>query len=956
MSIFTRFTLQSLKRNRTRTVVSIIGIALSCALITAVLTSVVSLSNMLIQRTGAEEGWWYGEVMPVDEQSFATLTENPKVTDWVGITCLGTVSLGDENDDLLGRYLYAKTWPATQDADEPLVKLPEIVAGHAPEAAGEVILPHYLQNLELAPCGIATADGGAIGLGSQLVLDLGTRTITNLADGSSYVAMPASGDTVDEETQTDSYAADLGKLTVTVAGFFRAYGYAANYALQGSSAYIYDDGSAVENALADGSDATWASLLFRTKNPAAAEGIVESIANSSSTAGGSVHESLLRWMGATPDKAVWNTLYQIAGILAAVVVVAGVSLIYNSFAISVAERTRQFGLLSSLGASRRQLRRTVLTEALVIGGVGIPIGLALGLVGCFVVFSLLGEGIATMVGGTDAHVVVHPVALLAAIALSLVTLLVSAAVPAIRASRVSAVDAIRQTQDVRLSRATRRRLRRVPQAGYPTSRRLGIAGRLFGIPGFIAHRNLSRSSSKGRVTVAALAVSVALLITSGSIANVMSYASDTSIQTMEGQDLVVYIDATGAEADRTLALAYGQVDGPAMQKALARFYADASQIEGADPNGYTTSYMADLLVPAGILNDEVMGLDGALPPLADGSWYGPAYVEFIDDSSWQAYIGELGLSRGEFCDPTHPRAIAVNAYRTTDGETYGSYSPFEGTGTVRSLEFADLDGYFVSDIEDGPDGSPQAMYYDNEGKERYLPLAEAVAAEQDIEIGALADELPEGVVNATGTLQLILPASAIDLADTMGYTAATTSFDCGGDATQAAELQDELESIAKGYPELDLVYSNTAQGKLQARLMATTVNTFIYCFAAITGLIAVANVFNTLANALMLRRREFAMLKSIGMGDSAFRRMIAYECASYALRGFMIGFAIAALATFGLYQSMVISYSTYEFSLPWPQVGISVLAVAVVIAASVAYALARNRSWSIVESLRDDAI
>ena len=98
--------------------------------------------------------------------------------------------------------------------------------------------------------------------------------------------------------------------------------------------------------------------------------------------------------------------------------------------------------------------------------------------------------------------------------------------------------------------------------------------------------------------------------------------------------------------------------------------------------------------------------------------------------------------------------------------------------------------------------------------------------------------------------------------------------------------------------------------------MVTTVNTFIYCFAVITGLIAVANVFNTLANALILRRREFAMLKSIGMGNRAFRRMIAYECASYALRGFVIGFVLAVFASFGLYQSMALSYSTYEFQLP----------------------------------------
>ena len=138
--------------------------------------------------------------------------------------------------------------------------------------------------------------------------------------------------------------------------------------------------------------------------------------------------------------------------------------------------------------------------------------------------------------------------------------------------------------------------------------------------------------------------------------------------------------------------------------------------------------------------------------------------------------------------------------------------------------------------------------------------------------------------------------------------------------------------------------------------MATTVNTFIACFAVITGLIAVANVFNTLANALMLRRREFAMLKSIGMGNRAFRRMIAYECASYALRGFVIGFALALLVSFGLFQSMMLSYSTYTFTLPWLQIGLSVIVIAAVILVSVVYALRRSRTASVVESLRDDAI
>ncbi|WP_297182080.1 ABC transporter permease [uncultured Enorma sp.] len=956
MSIFTRFTLKSLTQNRTRTAVSIFGVALSVALITAVLTSVVSLTNMLIERTASDEGWWYAEAAGITAEDLERLQNDQEVTDLTVIADMGTISLGEDNSDIFGKYLYAKTWPHDLDASEPLISTPEIVAGRAPEAPGEILLPHPLQNAELAPCGLTTADGGPIEVGSRITLDLGTRTVTNQEDGASVTATAIRGDYIDEATQTETYEADLGHIEGTVVGFYRAYGYSSLYSLQGNIAYVYDDGSAVDRAITDDSAATWAGAIFRTANPADAEPLADEIVNvhERTTDGAStVHSSLIRWMGVTPDTAIWNTLYQIAAILAAVVVIAGVSLVYNSFAISVAERTRQFGLLSSLGASRRQLRCTVFTEALIIGGIGIPVGLALGLIGCYVVFGILGEGIAMMAGGAEARVVLSPIALGIAALLGLITLIVSAWIPAVRASHVSALDAIRQVQDVHLSRRARRSQRRAARRGERGSlvRPLGLAGRIFGIPGFIAHKNLTRASSKGRVTVAALAVSVALLITSGSIADVMSYASSTTVDTMEGRDLLLYIDVTGASADQSLALADGKVDGPGMQDALARFYADVQTVDGATPNGYMTSYVADALIPAGMLNDGIMGLDGSAPLLANGSWYGSVYVNFVDDATWNAYVEELGLDSAEFCDPAHPRAIAVNSYDVNNGETYGNYRPFKDTGSIESLEFADLSGHFVSSIEDDPAGGLRAMYYDDEGNPSYLPYDEAVANAQEIEVGAIAETRPV-CVDSSGTLQLILPSSAIGLSANSGYLRASMSFDTGGDAALATDVQEAVEDIAENYPELDITYMNAAQGKLQARLMVTTVNTFIYCFAVITGLIAVANVFNTLANALILRRREFAMLKSIGMGNRAFRRMIAYECASYALRGFVIGFVLAAFASFGLYQSMALSYSTYEFQLPWLQIGVSAAIVLVVILVSVAYALARTRAASIVEALR----
>ena len=956
-SVFVRYTLRSLAANRVRTAVSVIGVALSVALIAAVLTSVVSLSDMLVRRTAADEGWWYAEATEITEQGLDLLEGDPEVTDRATVTELGTVSLGEENSSLFGPYLYAKTWPAAT-GDEPLLQAPELVAGHAPEAPGEVVLPHYLQNAELAPCGVETADGGAIQLGSQIALDLGTRTVENLVDGSTYTATSLNGSYVDEATQHESFSADLGRMEVTVVGFYRSYGYSSTYAIQGNSAYVYDDGSALEGALSDGSEATWVSAVFRTADPAEAADVAQELANTDGV-GTSVHNSLLRWMGATPDTAIWNTLYQIAGILAAVVVVAGVSLVYNSFAISVAERTRQFGLLSSLGASRRQLRRTVLVEALLIGAAGVPTGLLLGLAGCYVVFGLVGDGLAALAGGgSAATVVVSPVALLLAALLGIVTLLASAWVPALRASRVSAVDAIRQTQDVRLGRRARRTSHsKLPATrhGSLTTRSLGLAGRLFGVPGFVAHRNLSRSSSKGRVTVTALAVSCALLITSGSIADVMGYATDTSVDTAAGQDLVLYLDATGAEADQTLALADGKVDGPGMQAALASFYGDVRGVEGAHANGYATSYVAEVLLPAGMATDDMAGLEGSYTHLSDGSWYGQAYVAFLDDTSWAAYVDGLGLSRDEFCDPAHPRAVAVSAYNIKGGEKYARLAPLAAPGTLTSLEFADLDDRFVAGLRDGADGTPEAYYYDDSGNKQALPLDQAVAREEQIEVGALAEQAPVGV-SLNGSLQLILSASAIQLADTMGYLRASCSLSTDGDAARAADAQDEIEKIAADHPGLDVTYFNVAEDNLQHRLMATAVNTFIYCFAAITGLIAVTNVFNTLANALILRRREFAVLRSIGMDGHAFRRMIAYECASYALRGLALGFALALVSNVGLYEAMALSYSTYEFALPWPQIGLSVVAVLAVIAVSVTYALRRCGAAGVLEALRSDVM
>ncbi|MBM6785043.1 ABC transporter permease [Collinsella tanakaei] len=967
MNIFTRFSLRSLFGNRTRTIVSIIGIALSCALVCAVLTSVVSMSNMLYERTAADEGSWQVEAANIPADAHRELEGDGRVSARLDVAELGAIQMGDDNAADYGSYLFAKTWPVNPEG-ESLVTGPEITAGRAPEAPGEIALPHYLEGVELAPCGLSVrnADGAsAIELGSTVTAELGERTLRYLEDDGGLTAAGTSlrGTYFQDDTVEETFDADLGQVSGTVVGFYRSYGFSSTRALQGNSVYAYPSGDEVEDALADASDATCVYSILTTHDPQDALTIADELsADIDPQAGGvATHSSLLRWQGVTGSSEVWNTLYMIAGVLAVVIAVAGVSLVYNSFAISVAERTRQFGLLASLGASKRQLRRTVLTEALLLSAVGIPIGLVLGLIGCLAVFQLTGSGLAAMFDvdayGIQVSVTVSPAVLGISAGVALATVLVSAWIPALRASRVSAVDAIRQTRDIHLTRRARRALARAGKstADGGTVRLRGLSARLFGVPGFIAHRNLTRATSKGRVTVAALAVSVALLIISGVIGSVMDYASGTAIDAADGTDLQVRIDATTAEGSTgTIVREDGKVDNVALADALARLYDAADGLEGTTRAGYHASYVADTIVPASMVSDGSDHFFGTL--LADGSWSGPIYVDFIDTASWETYVDGLGLSREEFCDPARPQAIALNEYTLNEGGTYGYYSPLSGTGTVETVSFAPLEGMYVGGVVSDTNGQPSVWYNAPDGSERFVPLDEGITARKEIIVGALADTAPTGISTRSGTLHILLPVSAMAANETLGFADAQMNFDAGGSAETAANAQDALELVATDFPELDCTYTNYADTKMQNRMMSDTVQTFIYCFTVICGLIAVANVFNTLTNSLILRRREFAVLKSIGMGESAFRRMIAYECASYALRGFAIGLALAAIAAAFLTQAMTYSFTTFTLEPPIAEAAAAAGIVLAVIVVSAAYALRRSHAANVVEALRDDAI
>lgn len=1033
--VFWRFAVRSLKLNRSRSIVSVIGIALSCALITAIFTSVVTLYQGLLKAEIVTEGTWQIELVDASDADLASLRSDPRIERIYERVSYGDALMPVSFEGYWGRYLSVHEWP-TADAVGDLKPLPAIAEGREPQAPDEIVLPRDLKGLnttggswlydslpvtgrdDTVP---RVAWDGELEVGSTMEVSLGQRMFIDPGTNDEYPCRYDEALFTTESPKGDvisEYLADPAPAqTFKVVGFY-APSDEGVYDQWGSSGPGYQAFVASPNATGHVASAYLATNL---STRADIDALVEEYTGASSATSAEVdpsqssaqtadwpaaylHDGLLRYQGLVDDRAIWGTLYTLAAILSGVVIVASVSLIYNSFAIAVSERTRQFGLLSSLGASKRQLRRNVYAEALMLAAIGIPAGLAIGLAGTFVVFNIAGEGIGMLIDqevfadtGLTA-ITVDPLAIALSALLALLTVLVSATVPAWRASRVSAIDAIRQSRDVRLSRRERKSQRtaahgdghRRPSPARALDRlRMSIAG----VPGMLAHRNLTRASSKGRVAVASLAVSVALIIISGAISHYLGFL--TRVADSGGSDIEVGLNRLLQEDEST---AEGLAD-------IDRAYRALAHVEGATGEGYmllTSLY--------GSFDQSMLDLDSLtanseeydMPDRGladDGRIYAPLSILFLDEGSWNEILDENGLDRATYSDPDHPVAVALNGTQSNDGRRYSVRDLFTSTGTATLFtQIAPIEDSPFVEIGVDKNGDPVARYegygdeegarYDEYGEALYQqisrPLDDVLAQSLELPVKAIVKTLPKAVTSyASIWPTLILPASALpalaegseDIASDVetGSLAAPFAFHASegryGNTMYAylsfaaeqprsieAEMDAMIDNDLSGTEWYRTYLNNNAENDRQARVMYETIQLFINCFIAITTAIAVANVFNTLANSIILRRREFAMLKSIGMGNRAFWRMIALECASYALRGLIIGLVLGAGVTFMVFQAMSLSFAGLDFEMPLGWVLGAIGLVVGVLALSTLYALRKSSAGSIVQTLREDAV
>ena len=859
MNIFNKIALQGLRKSRTRTIVTIIGVILSSAMIMAVATFGVSLLSYMAEGAAEKYGDWHAGFINVpysfvekhigDKEAVCTATlEN------TGYAVLEGSKTKEKPYIFIAGY-----------SDETFRMLPvTLVSGRLPENSSEVVISG----------GIASKGGVKLPIGSNITLNIGKRSSgdRNLWQDTAYKA--------GNETFIPQQ-----KRTYTVVGICQRPEYEEDFS----------PGYTIITKTDKSQEAESFNFFIRLKNPYSVRSYVKNISGSYSYV---LNDNMLRFMGIS-DNNIFNMLLYSVGIIVILIVMAGsVLMIYNAFNISLNERTHQFGILLSVGATEKQLKNSVLFEGFCIGLAGIPAGILAGVCGVNIVINIVARNFESIMYDTPLKMVISVPAIIVSVVTSLITILVSAYIPARKAAAVPVMECIRQTNEVKI------------EAGKVKTSKL--ASRIYGLEGMLALKNFKRNKKRYRSIVFSLVLSIVLFISSNSFVIYLKQASEMAVVFTTYDIGFAAKDMEDSEMD-ALYNKLKTVDGVynGMYQAVAKYTCTAG-----------TDSMTDGL-------KEVLGVkpqDKTAELFMD--------IQFINDNAYLGIIKELGLPENEY---TGSSAKLISIAKLENH-------------TQREKMPEEFDNMFKNNQADF-NIIPTGTNYSANGSRKEIN----VTFEEFIPPDILPDIEDTSVYKPSGYIFIVLaPYSLKDSFEITDANKGTKGITfCSKTASKAMEdieMKILSESVTANYNLFNvnrMMEDNTN--------MIFIANVFAYTFIIMISLIAAANVFNTISTNIKLRRRELAMLRSIGISERGFQKMMNFECAFYGIRALGFGLPLAMLFSWLVYKGISGGGADdINFVIPWAGIGISIFSVLFIVFITMLYATSKIKKENIIDALRDD--
>ncbi len=898
MNVFNKVTLQSLKKNKTRTIVTIIGIMLSAAMICAVTTFASSVQNYLLERAIYTEGDWHGSAIEVDANTYTDIKTSGKVSETTYNHILGYAEIESLNE--FKPYMYV----IGAQSDNFFDMLPvHLVSGDYPKTSNEIIIPNHV-----------LSNGGLnYKIGDTITLEIGERLLDGFPMGQNT---PYYTYVEGEEVPNDEELRVKTTRTYKIVGIYERPEFEDRTA-PGYTAITVADKEFAGDAAFD--------VYFKMNNPSNVYDFMEEL-----QLGGSWNNDVLIFMGISQFSSFTGVIVSLAAIVIALIMFGSISLIYNAFAISVSERTKQFGLLSSVGATKKQLKKMVLFEALSVSAMGIPLGILVGIGGIGVTLLFVGSKFTVMFGDytEPMRMCVSWVSIVAAILVSLLTVLISAWIPSKRATKVSAVEAIRQNIDIKAKNKP-----------VKTSK---LIYKLFGLSGIIANKHYKRNKKKYRTTVISLFMSIVLFVSASAFTDYLMETVSSGFATVN-YDIAYFADSDGfggKTPDEVLSLLTSD------ENVTAGAYIHRQYFEGWISEEYLNRDYAELL-------DNRMN-DGQ--ELEAGYKVFNGYTCFISDAEFDKLIKKYNLNRSDYYDTENPLAIAVDESTafSAEKEKFVTLDALKGDKNEISYQTAkQFEGYEYNGVMTMNGNRIHVYMNPNNGEDLLqIPYEEGFIT-STLKTGATVSELPFYVTGTTSAdAFLIYPISMYEsvLPVEAQYDFSYTFYFQTNE--HAASFENMKATLLESGIDSEHLYDHAADEE-EERNIVTIIQVFSYGFIVLISLIAAANVFNTISTNISLRRREFAMLKSVGMTQKGFNKMMNFECLLYGSRALILGLPVSAGITFLIYRSVSDGFET-SYHLPWAAIGISVLSVFLVVFATMLYSMSKIKKENPIDALKNE--
>lgn len=488
MNILKNITYKNLQLNKRRNIVTVIGIILSVALITALSSLVVSFKESIINLEKHINGDFHYSFDGVQSNDLSIFENNRSIENFYKVGTLGYAKIKTENE--YKPYAYVITMDKN-DFDSVGINLTD---GELPKNNNEIIIPRHLRN------------NGKVDLkvGDTITLEVGSRMSEGYALGQNNPYEETNNETIENTVS----------VTYKVVGIFERPSTALEPLSSPGYTFITTNASGVKNYKVfarykkDG-------LKNQYKVTAGILGVDASVLkknilefNYKEVYGKEPEKSKLyfdvnRYLIMLETNAYGDSsmkaLLVLSTIVTVIIIVTSVYCIKNSFNISITEKTKEYGILKSVGATTSQIKKSVYYEAFLLGCVGIPIGILSGVLASFILIHVVNFFIRSMFIGNEYLIFkISYLSILISIILSIVTIFMSSKKGAKIASKTSPMVLIRGNDDIKVNS------KKLKTPKY--------INKLFGIGGVVSYKNIKRNKKKYRTTIVSIVMSVSVYI------------------------------------------------------------------------------------------------------------------------------------------------------------------------------------------------------------------------------------------------------------------------------------------------------------------------------------------------------------------------------------------------------------------------------------------------------------